>query len=763
MIAGPALQFHLDPEEEPSVSSGFSDEGNEPRLLSATKASGNRPRRHPGADSASRSLRVGIIEDRAELGDDRGEGKEEERGGNGAGRNLPWTSAALVFISGAAAGRFSSLADDGRLPTSATAIAAVCCCCAALLVAAVATPPSSRLLAATEGDYRDGIEFEDRVVDLDGDGGDEDSDHADDVAAADSSRLRAQAALGSVGAPPLSPALGAGTAAPRESCARLAESHADLLYGIDRALDAVRTGAALRLGLGPLSTAVARAEIARIGRETRRRRKRALELSGPENADHALRAATAAVGPLGLRGSRRAVRDVMYRQEVSLRSLMDGACSTIEGGCESSALSAEGLSVVPRGVSDVYELTLSSLTSLRRTLGELLSEVLSALFSEDPPRSHVYAQSNDVNTPAVIDSARLAREMDEYLSSAFPPAPYALIGGQPCGGNSGTSEEGKTRSSIALSPLNSCRRSLQCLRSNLEAASVALWAFEADGKATAPLSAPSVRSAQDEGRGRFESSVQEAPSNIEHIRDSNDGTIQGEMKSPQLSDEQGCWWLHLRNMLNEATGIHQSLNRSLFPVAEDDLDEDSISGPVPFPGGVNRRPNTAERLRFEHDGGKVAAVVGPDLAAHIPPETEGKTVVFSGKGELTGARSTGGREYLQAEEKSKMPPPPSQIDHPISRMTLLRELQARIDGMSLAEEYETSDSSKSVDFLETETSKVEKLSLKEEALVRVTGASSPPVAPFFLGASGSLLTELIDSLDRSADVDCIVHESTNTS
>ena len=35
-------------------------------------------------------------------------------------------------------------------------------------------------------------------------------------------------------------------------------------------------GAALRLGIGPLLTAVARAYIDRIGRETRRRRKREL-------------------------------------------------------------------------------------------------------------------------------------------------------------------------------------------------------------------------------------------------------------------------------------------------------------------------------------------------------------------------------------------------------------------------------------------------------------------------------------------------------
>ena len=172
-------------------------------------------------------------------------------------------------------------------------------------------------------------------------------------------------------------------------------------------------------------------------------------------------------------------------------------------------------------------------------------------------------------------------------------------------------------------------------------------------------------------------------------------------------------------------------------------------------------PNTAEQLRFEYDGGKVAAVVGPDLASHIPPGTEGKAVVFSGKVELTGGWSTGGREYLQAEEKSKVPLPQSQIDHN-SRTTLLRELQAQIDGMSLSKEYETSDPSNSVDFLEIEMSKVEKLCLKEQALVRVTGASSPPVAPFSLGASGSLLTELIYSIDRFADVDSVIHESTNT-
>ena len=157
-------------------------------------------------------------------------------------------------------------------------------------------------------------------------------------------------------------------------------------------------GAALRLGLDPLSTAVARAKIARIGRETRRRRKRALELSGPENADHALRTATAMVGPLGLRGGRRAVRDFIYRKEVS-------------------------------------------------------------------------------------------------------------------------------------------------------------------------LSDPLVRSEWGEGRDSFKFSVQEAASNIEHVLDRNDGTIQGEMKPSKVSDEQWCWWLHLRNMLNDATGIHQSLNRCLFPMA----------------------------------------------------------------------------------------------------------------------------------------------------------------------------------------------------
>ena len=46
---------------------------------------------------------------------------------NGASQNVLWTSAALVFISGAAAGHFSSLADDDQPPTSAMAIAAFCC------------------------------------------------------------------------------------------------------------------------------------------------------------------------------------------------------------------------------------------------------------------------------------------------------------------------------------------------------------------------------------------------------------------------------------------------------------------------------------------------------------------------------------------------------------------------------------------------------------------------------------------------------------
>ena len=304
-----------------------------------------------------------------------------------------------------------------------------------------------------------------RAVNDGGDDGGDDGDAAARLRIWTDARLAASAALGSIGAPPLS------TPPPRDRRRRpsprslgmplciavtdMAHAHSDLLRSMRAVLGTLRAGTSVRLGLGPGPGGLPVARAERAWADGRRRRRRRNE-DGDDDND-------------GNEKSRRSddddndndhsddggdespaaaltfqkLRDVLHRaiadEASSLRNALghcrggDGATTTtttmttttntttiIMAQWETFAIDLRLSATTARRLP----LTLSLLSDWIDRLGGYLSLVLSANLGDDDDPAHLARGGDDLEDDGIVDrlaeSTRFARERSAYLRSACP-------------------------------------------------------------------------------------------------------------------------------------------------------------------------------------------------------------------------------------------------------------------------------------------------------------------------------------------------------
>ena len=268
-------------------------------------------------------------------------------------------------------------------------------------------------------------------------------------------------------------------------CAKFAEVSTELLQSIDDSLEVLRIGAGLQLGLGPASKSVCRVENTLVGREYRKAR---MQQQKPGES-----------APLGLGRAREILFCVMADQFQLLNSfLVSPTCTGSRKvlGCDVE----DGPVTLRRDM--LPRLTLSSLVTWRKALGELHFQVLSEFCKSMDTVILVESMETPINT---------IRERTVYLQSCFPGGHSKL---------SECSEEKRAGKHVQ-------KRHLDNIYKRIDASLVSIWAFE------------------------------KSASFPDNLVDSKEG-FEG---NHQIENEK--WWLRTRDMLQEAIAYWHELDLHL--------------------------------------------------------------------------------------------------------------------------------------------------------------------------------------------------------
>ena len=190
-------------------------------------------------------------------------------------------------------------------------------------------------------------------------------------------------------------------------------------------------------------------------------------------------------------------------------------------------------------------------------------------------------------------------------------------------------------------------------------------------------------------------------------------------EDPIISQQE--WWMKVRHMSEICRAFEAEITETYFPqevVAESEAENDESNDHA-------QATTSQETGDYVHGDGKSQTNNTEGITKKGRPT---KTVVFSGKGQVqdrpkssarkgTGKNGTGG-DSMDIELPQR---------DTVSQLAMVSELQNRIKTLELAEEIEEDEESDS----------------EEQKAARL---ARQPTAPLFLGASGSLLSELKQSI-----------------
>jgi len=365
-------------------------------------------------------------------------------------------------------------------------------------------------------------------------------------------RLRACAALGSIGAPSLLVSTPATTVlVPRTKgensshyarfVAEFVEEHVHLMEQMDVAMDCLKIGSSLSMGLGPFSRCVGRVE---QGQSKRRKR-------------------------VPLPNARAILYQTMIQQSHSLHSIY---CHLMERTFEHTDEINEidphnGLSecvswtviedenMGPLERMPAQFLTLSFLASSRNKLGDMLSNTVSKLFESN------LGQNSTVIT-CTKDSVQWSKEDIVFLNAAFP----TIHDKQKDDQNATDLSIGKRSDPVHSREEHILGR----MESLLGAAHIALWAFQTTSNA--PFT---------EKKGLVSGNRAGSESDVK-------------------KDEKLSWWQHIHDMLQQATTIHTEYHVRFLQPPE--ADASSNSEGVSMSVESQTEKNNCQSLQFEDNG-----------------------------------------------------------------------------------------------------------------------------------------------------------------
>ncbi|KAL3937408.1 MAG: hypothetical protein SGBAC_007478 [Bacillariaceae sp.] len=475
------------------------------------------------------------------------------------------------------------------------------------------------------------------------------------------------------------------------------KSHVQFLLTIDQALDYLRTSASIHLGLGPQSQCVERVEQAAIAREFRQHRKKksqAKDALNPIEDDKSKAKATKNRGLEPQRGPAKSVlslvalRRNLAKSMVHQSAMFDAFWEHVYEHQGSDMGNEDGFQQYSRGREPLLEIphvvSLAWIKSTRHVLAESLSGTVEETF--------LLLQPSPSEDKGLSDTSRIwcwledadarTQQLTQYLRGILL-LPNDCIA---------EAAESPTAARSIENPNDPLFRTLLSFRTQLDALGTALWSCQQYCN-------------QSSGQnGSTDDVLNDDPSLLENSK---------------LSKRE--WWLKIQRMSETCQAFETEITQAYFP-PEVDLDESDADS-----NGTNADAHhltSQENGDYVHDESKRQYVEG-DAKKDMPI----KTLVFSGKGKVEDRPKKSGRKGERKTGSGS-----GGVDFglglpqrdTVSEMAMISELQNRIKAVIQDEEIEEV-------ILDHEEEKAAKLSRE-------------PTAPFFLGASGSLLAELKQSI-----------------
>lgn len=425
--------------------------------------------------------------------------------------------------------------------------------------------------------------------------------------------------------------------------------------------------------------------------------------------------------------------------------------------------SEELISIEPKYI------TLSLLTAYRHHLGELISHVASTVWTICSQITNGEEEALiKMLIPHLTKDVHQLEEKQIYLEACFPrldtnipPPPAAVTGEEIQLGTSITKCQQLCESGEGNKNANNKTliQMITRLRSHVEIMVVTIWALEqsilADGDSLEP---------------------------VKRI-DGREGNTQGEMGKEMESTEASChsttaitpcsypWWKRLSHSIETTVDLYHSMEewRLLLPNIKRGEKDSTCEMAADVVNSHNHSAykdksefQTDDNYTDQHDPSlKVVQQPGNGTVVYSARGTMAKNKDFRNKSSSARKIDTS-NDSTRTGQRSLLRPLPSVYHESITgRMTLLRELQSRLEVIQLTDE-ECDDASTSFDPQDDCNGNMEETigGDKDDKCVTKRGSrtssksteynkDSNRAAPLFLGASGSLLAELQNAIPQS--------------
>ncbi|CAJ1954446.1 unnamed protein product [Cylindrotheca closterium] len=476
------------------------------------------------------------------------------------------------------------------------------------------------------------------------------------------------------------------------------ESHVQFLLTIDQSLDYLRTSASIHLGLGPQSQCVERVEQAAMAREFRCRKRQQTKTNNPseynEKKSHRgllkpQRGPSKSV--LSLVTLRRNLAKAMIHQSGTLQAFWKHLYEHQES---SDVESEDGYPEVKEPLLEMpHIVNLAWIKDARHVLAKSLSgtveEIILLLQSSSSKDKRLFHTSKIRFW--LDDSDVQTRQLTHYLRGMLLLPNEGIVGAV---------ELSAVRS--VENPNDPLFHTLLNFRTQLDALGAALWSCQ-----------QYCNSSNDQNM-IADAILDKVP----------DGVLNGDLNLEEDSSlSQKEWWSKIQQISKTCRAFENEISQIYFP-QEVDLDEsDNESDDM---NDNAQRPASQETGDYVH--GEIKSD-RQDVQGGLKKDKPTKTKVFTGKGNVedrpkkTGRKGKGrtgtGNEGVDSD--FYLP----QRDT-VSELAMVSELQNRIKALVQDEEIEEDES-------DSEDQKAARL-------------ARAPTAPLFLGASGSLLAELKQSI-----------------
>eukprot|EP00978_Attheya_sp_CCMP212_P008498 scaffold19934_cov50-Attheya_sp.AAC.6 len=477
-------------------------------------------------------------------------------------------------------------------------------------------------------------------------------------------RLRACAALGSIGAPSLLVSTPATTVSVQRTkggnsshyvrfVAEFVEEHVHLMEQMDVAMDCLKIGSSLSMGLGPFSRCVSRVE---QGQSKRRKRvplphARAILYQTMIQQSHSLHSIYG---------------HLMERTFEHTDEIKENNYHHVLSECASwTVIEDESIGSLERVPAQF--LTLSFLASSRNQLGEMLSNTVSKLFESN-------LGQNITVVRCIKDSIQWSKEGIVFLNAAFPTI-------------HDTQKDDQNATDLSIGkrsdPVDSREEHIiGHMESLIGAAHIALWAFQTTSNA--PFT---------EKKGLVSGNRAGSESDVN-------------------KDEKLSWWQHIHDMLQQATTIHTEYHVRFLQPPEADASSNKEGESMAVESQTEQ--NNCQSLQFE-DNGQQAGTTMKDQRDQTSKTN--KILVFHGRGTL----EDGPRRRRDAARDEY-------DENAIPTSLLFQELKNRIDCLELAEEMDACPPSHLDEDNDDEIQCVQKLhDVRRDTLAQSSQSKSTPL------------------------------------